>query len=117
MNRLAEFIKKSRTVSKVLFVLWLVFSCAGGYGAVLFFGLILLLPAYLIEYYSNPVFQKNSRKKQNTSDKQTHQYKTAYTPKGRGDIVLNGSAEQKEPIPLGCVHEMQCRHYLACRLR
>ena len=64
MNRLLYFIKSTKWVSRILFVLWIVFSIFAKFPnetrleIVLEFGAVFLIPAILVEIFKNPALKK-----------------------------------------------------------
>ena len=86
MFDLFQFIAKTRMISRILFILWLGIVLAAGLAAAPAFALLLLLPAWLIEYNCNPTLKRNAKKKKRRKQKSV-------------ELVVGGSEEKRESIP------------------
>ncbi len=66
MNKIRNFLKHTKIITRILFVVWVLFSLAGaGFDATQFaytfpiMAIFCLLPAFIIEYNCNPIFKRN----------------------------------------------------------
>ena len=69
MFDLFQFIAKTRMISRILFILWLGIVLAAGLAAAPAFALLLLLPAWLIEYNCNPTLKRNAKRRKEENKK------------------------------------------------